>query len=316
MLNVIKRAVPNSLRVSIYDRFYVSPPCIRFGQIFNMLGGNIIRMCYFQVCYMLRRTPASAIDVDAEVKILKRDGILKIENFLSDEDFTALQSEYLKLYPDFKTSTRVTIPVQKRQFLSSSRLDAPEKLDYKDSEFYRLIVNNEKLKSIIRQGSKRKVNLMPTGAYTEELYLKENLGEKSQTGVVNPHYDVPYHSYKAFLYIEDVDESNGAFHYSIGSNRFNFRRLLLEYFTSINIVSKNKELQVDFEQSDNFNVYRDSMTAATGKKNTIVIFDAMGIHQRGSFSVDKPRRMVQVCYRSIESFANKSVSVVKTLVNS
>ncbi|MGH1427742.1 MAG: phytanoyl-CoA dioxygenase family protein [Arenicella sp.] len=265
---------------------------------------------------MLRKTPTSAINVEEEVSVLKRDGILRIENFLSDEDFAAIQAEYLALYPGFKTSSRVTIPVQKRQFVSTSRLDAPESIDFKDSQFHRLIAKNDKLNAVIMQASKRKINLMPTGAYTEEFYLKEDLGEKSQTGVVNPHYDVPYHSYKAFFYIEDVDESNGAFHYSTGSNRFNLRRLLLEYFTSINIASKNKEIQVDFSQTDMFKTYRDSMTAITGKKNTLVIFDAMGIHQRGSFSVDTPRRMVQVCYRPIESFANKSVSMIKRLVNS
>ena len=316
MLKALKTFTPRSTRTKIIDYFYSTPPIIRLGKLFNRLGGNVIRNILFQCSYILRKKPTVSNDqtVINAIKTLEKEGIVSIENFLSEKEFSEIEAEYESLYPEFRESTKIKIPIQKRIFMSKSRLEACEHTKYKNSKFHQFLLNNERLNSIISSCSKRKLNIAPTGQYSEETYPAEKIGQKSQSKVVNPHYDIHYHSYKAFLYISDVDKTNGAFRYSLGSNRFSARRLLLEYYTSINMAeSKNME-HVNFSQSTFFKEYENSMTSMIGKKNTLVIFDAKGIHQRGNFSSDKPRRMAQISYRHLESLANKHISLIDRIV--
>jgi len=313
MLRFLKKILPSHLKIKILDFLYTPAPITRLGIIFNSLGGNVLRLVYFQFFHFIRKTPSSAQGVEGYVKELKSNGVLRIDNFLSESDFLEVKNEYKELYPLFNESKKIKIPVQKRLFMSKSRLDAVEQVERKSSKFRKLLIENEELKAVISKVSKRSLNLLPHGVYSEEYYPKEFLGDKSQSKVINPHYDVPYHSYKAFLYIDDVDETNGAFHYSIGSNRLNFRRALLEYLTSINMIKTNNLQHVDFSHSRFFTEYEESMTPMLGKENTLVIFDARGIHQRGSFSTDKPRRMAQVCYRLLDSPANHLTKLIRLM---
>ncbi|NKB63146.1 MAG: hypothetical protein GKR95_13835 [Gammaproteobacteria bacterium] len=204
-------------------------------------------------------------EVSNYIETLRRDGILKIENFLSDAELDAIRAEYENVYEDFIVSSKITVPVQKRYWVSRSTVTASEFKSSKANAMKQSFLANDTIKNIIEGAIKRKVKILPAAAYTEEYYQAEDLGKDSQNPTVMPHYDVPYHSYKAFFYLDDVDEGNGVFHYSIGSHRFNLRRLILEYFTSINVSAK-KTPQVNYNDSKHLGTYKEAMIPMIGKK--------------------------------------------------
>ena len=49
------------------------------------------------------------------------------------------------------------------------------------------------------------------------------------------HRDTFYSNYKMIFYINDVNEKNGAFIYSVKSNQKNIRKLICEYINSISL---------------------------------------------------------------------------------
>ena len=315
MLGIIKFLFPSSLRVSIVDYLYSSPMCIKSNRLFNLVGGNIVRLLWFRIQFLFRAHKVKRdVKYESLVNCLRRDGIVRIENFLSDEEFSEVLNEYHGLYEEFHATSAFEFPIQKRFFLGKSRLEHADKFRVKGLVLKKFLLDRAPIKYVVQRYTRRKINLSPSIVYGEEFYKQDDLGKKSQNKTVMPHYDVPYHSLKVFFYLNDVDEKNGAFHYSYGSHRFGWRRLLLEYFTSNNIAAKRYP-QVNYENCSFFNYYENNMKPIVGKANTLIIFDAMGIHKRGEFSTTQPRQTAQASYRMLDSWANSCSGLIKRFVN-
>lgn len=237
-----------------------------------------------------------------------------LDNFLTAADFKEVMAEYTDLEKtgSFTRSNKIRIPLQLRSFITKNN----QYINLgQDSVSNRLFINNKVLKNVIEHCTKRHLNILPTSMYTLEQCETGDLGKISDNLSDNPHYDVPYHSYKMFLYLNDIDESNAAFNYSPGSHRVCLNRLFLDHFTSIN-VSKKVWPQVEYSKSSRLRNYQNQMKPMIGKANTLVIFDAMGIHQRGVFSSDKPRKMAQFSFRAMESRRNRFPRLVQRLFGS
>ena len=313
MYALAKKLIPQNTRSTVLNFLYRTPPCIIQGRLLNRIGFNLVRAIYFHIKYLLRRPIAARSDTEQYVQTLKKDGIVMIENFLGDEQFASVVGEYETLYPKFTVSKKILVPEQRRYWVSKATATANEIEQSGGTNLASNFLQTDTLRHIVERASRRKIGVFPAAAYTEERYRPEDIGKDSQNLTIFPHFDVPYHSYKAFFYLDDVEESNGVFHYSKGSHRFSLRRLLLEYFSSVNIANKRSP-QVNYKDSKHFEVYEKAMTPMVGKKNTLVIFDAMGIHKRGTFSKPTPRRMVQICFRCIESIAGKHSKKVARII--
>ena len=316
MLGILKTLLPHQMRIRIVNYLYSSPLCTRKSRIYNGLGGNIFRLIGFQLFYLLRNHKVK-LNTKHEplVKKLKQDGIVCIEDFLSREEFAAVLEEYESNYDQFHISPTLKYPVQKRYALDKNRIEESKSLQKRGPVLKKLLVNRESIEYLVQRYTKRKFGLSPSVLYGEEYYPESDLGKKSDSNSVMTHYDVPYHSLKIFYYINDVNESNGAFHYSYGSHRFNWRRLFLEYFTANNIAARRRPW-VNFADCSLLEHYEKNLKPVVGKANTLFIFDAMGIHKRGAFSTTKPRRTAQISYRMLDSWANTYSNFINRLIRS
>ena len=126
-------------------------------------------------------------------------------------------------------------------------------------------------------------------------FLKNNL-EGFKDGQHNIHYDVTYSSFKAILYMEDTNKNNGAFEYIKGSHKFNIKRLSIEYLNSI---SKDKKKLTKLTKN-----FLHNLVSIEGKKNSLIVMNAKGMHRRGLFYKDTVRSTIFVDYRFLHSLGN------------
>jgi hypothetical protein len=123
------------------------------------------------------------------------------------------------------------------------------------------------------------------------------------------HADVSYPGVKAFYYLSDTDETNGAFTYAKGTHRITKKRLAWEYQKSIEHAKhrarvNNPRIQGDETGRSWHNLTREEESAMgikgtpmVGKANSLVVFNVMGFHRRGDFTSDKLREFVLAYYR-------------------
>ena len=116
---------------------------------------------------------------------------------------------------------------------------------------------------------------------------------------------MPFRSVKAVLYLGNVDDSNGAFNYAKGSNRFTFRRVIGEFLHSIKFYQARRNngnllagLRKDLFDAEDIGPIR-------GRDNTMVIFDARGVHRRGDFKTDEARDTIWFEFREADSLMNR-----------
>lgn len=99
------------------------------------------------------------------------------------------------------------------------------------------------------------------------------------------HFDTFYPEWKAMLYLEDVDASNGATAYIPGSHRdHGFRRhhQLLGYFQG---------LEARFFSDDDLGARADEQILLDAPAGTLVLMDGRGLH-RVMPQIDRPRRLL------------------------
>ena len=160
-----------------------------------------------------------------------------------------------------------------------------EKYFFKKSEIYSLICYLSGLNSYF----------FPTIEYN---YLKSKRNDRIgfEDGQHNLHYDVTYSSYKAILYLEDTDKENGAFEYLKGSHKFNLKRLKLEYLNSL---SKDRTLLTKLVIKNLKNII-----SLGGKKNSLIIMNAKGMHRRGLFYKETTRSALFIDFRFLHTLGN------------
>jgi hypothetical protein len=119
------------------------------------------------------------------------------------------------------------------------------------------------------------------------------------------HTDVHYPSPKAWLYLNGIDEQNGALVYAKGSHKLTPARLGYEYDVSVRIAKGKRDgtlykaepvCATRFPTERQWQAMGLVETVAAGKANTIVVADVMGFHRRGEFD-DTGRRREQILFR-------------------
>ena len=80
------------------------------------------------------------------------------------------------------------------------------------------------------------------------------------------------------FYINDVNEKNGAFIYSVKSNKKNMRKLICEY---INSISLKPSLNIRGDKNIFLKYYENNEINLSAKANTLILADVSGFHKRG-----------------------------------
>jgi hypothetical protein len=127
------------------------------------------------------------------------------------------------------------------------------------------------------------------------------------------HADLHTPTAKAFYYVDDVDEGNGAFIFAPGSHRITIARLLHEYGISIRrarlragrVDVPDVEVRAGGRRQavltmDDRRRMKINERQIVGSANTLVMANNVGFHRRGEFTTDRARRVVLVNFRHWE----------------
>ncbi len=117
------------------------------------------------------------------------------------------------------------------------------------------------------------------------------------------HADIHFPSVKAWLYLNDIDESNGAFIFAPGSHRLTLGRLAYEYEASVRVAKAKTGGAirsavpyglVRIPRADQLRQMGIREKSFVGKANTLVVANTMGFHRRGSFQPNFTRNLLML----------------------
>jgi hypothetical protein len=263
----------------------------------NRLGLQLARIATVNAAWKLRRRPV-AEDLKPYVEAYERDGVVVLENFLPADVFERVRAETLAAYEEGLFTSEVADDnnvIEERLGLKNHRDRFPVT--------WEALGENELVKrlaaAILRRPS------------VDRLRLDANFMTKSQdapaperlVGTNYLHADVHYPSGKAWLYLNDIDEENGAFVYAKGSQRLSLARLAHEYDVSVRVAKARRAgsfysdapanlVRMPTEQQIRAMGIREE--AVCGPANTLVFADVMGFHKRGEFAEGRRREQIMV----------------------
>ncbi len=284
------------------------------GTVFeNRLGSQVVRTLSKHLSRMVRQRLMRRSSVISEkarplVEALERDGIVVVENFLLESEFDAVTREFEDANQDKKMSPYKGDPNARlwrtQIFLSP---DSARQFPHIVENFQQSDLLNEVAGTVIG----RRVHERP------HIYLDtyENLNDDGFENDIEIvlHADLHTATMKMFYYLNDVDESNGAFVYVKGSHKLTSRRLAHEYDLSIRQAKLKRGMPIRSEllayrgkevrniiDPNRLRAMRAEETHFSVRANSLVIANNMGFHRRGEFSEGRPRKAILVNYRYLE----------------
>ena len=207
---------------------------------------------------------------DDQIKILKENGILVIENVLDCNEHLSIKHKIKALIDDEKTKSR-----EKINFVETDDL-------YKLSIKYN-ISNIKNLNNITNKISKlvygKEVEPDTSIIYTKSLKIPE----KTYSGDNNLHPDRYLPNMKIFYYPFLVDKDSAPFMYALGSHQIN--KEYIEYF----IENSNFIFDEENKSSEKFLKRKEIFPV---KENSLIIAFTNGFHGRSKFKKDGERTAI------------------------
>jgi hypothetical protein len=112
------------------------------------------------------------------------------------------------------------------------------------------------------------------------------------------HRDSYFDTYKLFIYLADVTAREGPFTYILGSHRLTIRRLLQEYFGSLDIRPINDNLrQSVFSFRGWLSPDTEKLSSFVGGLGDLALVNTFGWHARGDGSIDAVRKSITVGFK-------------------
>ncbi|MEK7536876.1 MAG: phytanoyl-CoA dioxygenase family protein [Patescibacteria group bacterium] len=282
---------------SLVKKLYTYPPRFAGGFISNLLGYHILRVLVFNTFYGLRgKKFLQDKQGKAIYEKIMADGIAVIPNFFPEEVFLQIKNECDK--------AKKEIMNERSPYMARAALVRDDK---KDSNFIldKHLASNSFINEIVSAVLGKDILVKPKVSFEETFYHKEDIGKRAVDTQDQVHFDVSYPTVKCLYYLNDIDDSNAAFEYARGSQKLTLKRLWMEYKMSIAFGrwSRNRQgeepMEVEREALERQGM---KVIPFTGKANTLVIANTMGFHRRGTHKTTKPRHLIFVDYRELETF--------------
>ena len=285
---------------------YQTPPYHVGSVLENRLGLQVFRTLSK---YVLWKTRPSYLTEEIRnfVRILEQDGILIIEDFLTQKDFEQVLTEFNTASDDaplLPYKGDESGKLYRKQIRVS---DDPTKFP----SIIRCLQENKSLQAIASAITRRKMRQSPNVHL--DVY-KTTINDGFDNDIENIlHADLHTPTVKMFLYLNEVGHSNGAFVYAKKSQKLTFARLRHEYELSIREAKLAKGATIpDSMLSYRGNEVRNIVhpkhfanmevaeTQICVKPNTLVIANNMGFHRRGEFLSDTTRKVIVLNFRQLE----------------
>jgi hypothetical protein len=272
--------------------------------IVNQLGYQVFRAVYKNVGWHLRR-PSIDAAVQPFVSALDRDGCITIPDFLEPEQFAQVRADYEK--------SRANLPYEVHVVEDNGTQEAMLDLTSCQREVPNVwsFVNNERLRSIVSGALRRPISARPRIwlKYWQKLESYVPKGPGHIIGGNYVHADMHYPTFKAFFYLNDVDERNGAFEFVLGSHKMTPARVAYEYDASVRVARSRERGEYG---NGTYSLTRMPTPAQArrlgglrptpmcGRANTLVLANTEGFHRQGDFLPGTVREAVYMCFRSSE----------------
>ncbi len=285
---------------------YATPPYHIGSVTENRIGLQLFRTTSKYALWKLRGRQMSE-EIKSHIRTLERDGVLVIEDFLPQNQFEDIRREFEKANENIDLAPYKGDRNSKLFRTQLSVAESPEKFTSIIKHFQK----NEMLKKIASAVIRRKIEKDPD----IRLDTYQNLNEAGFDNDIENilHADLHTSTVKMFFYLNEVNETNGAFIYAKGSHKLTIERLKYEYELSIRQAKMKKGLKIQDAllsrrgkevrniiaptQLSNMGV---AETQVCVKPNTLVIANNMGFHRRGEFSCGTPRKALLINFRNSE----------------
>ena len=259
----------------------------------NRLGVPVIRTLLADILIKLRRFKNCRPKDDYEKKLIK-DGIVVIPNFLPDQDFKELKSEF-----DNNISILENVKIVKKGSMQVNIRNV-EQNEYEKFPAMKKFARNKQLIRLISVGEGTKVvNELKKFDLEKTIFGDPN---KDTDGNVPFHADIHFHSHKVLYYMSDVTEEGGPFVYCKNSHLNNLDRLLFE-FKRGQLKDSHKEgwrIQEHLDKKFFKNYFIKLKTneyKVACPANTLVIANVHGFHKRGESISGVERSLIRIPYR-------------------
>jgi hypothetical protein len=219
--------------------------------------------------YWHRTRLGKNIDGDLRRTFL-REGVLIIPEFAREEDFRAIVEEF-----------RCASPASAMQHWDGSTLARRFLVGPDGDSFPRIrqFTLQRRLQDILQFAA---ATVRVTDFFIEDVTHGESISSPDPQKVF--HSDTFHPTMKAWLYLTDVDSSNGTFEYIRRSHRLTLRRLVWEYRKSL-----SASAAADDTAEGSFRVQQEDLgflkpgepERFAVKKNTLLVADTRGFHRRG-----------------------------------
>ena len=256
--------------------------------ILNTLGLHTFRMRLANGFLALRRFQVAGLMRPIESQQFKRDGIVVLEDFLSESEFSNLVSEVKNTMTAIDTRS----PIQNygdQGFGQKHTFDWG--FDRYDGDtlnrFYAIKAEHNATHSFINNKRLKRLTSLFAGTYHDpsKYYLyklfhgTEDTNADSQKAI---HRDTFHSAIKLWYFLEDVKPEHGPFHYAPGTHRLTNRRLKWEKKRSIQASKENKGGAFRISNEELNTLGDGQLTSFPVKANTLVIADIRGFHCRGA----------------------------------
>lgn len=200
----------------------------------------------------------------------RKNGYLVKHNFLSDEDFQALENEARNYTGETREGRQGNTLTQRAVMSPEAQKNVPA------------------IAKLLNSKTLRNFSQYTAGHFRAPFYYIENVKNHYAKGDEDPqknyHTDTFHPTMKCWYFIDEVTAENGPFTYIPGSNRLNKARLKAEYQKSVE--GKNQAIRYARRGSMRYN--EEEITALglaepvamTVPPNTLVIANTFGIHKR------------------------------------
>ena len=249
-------------------------------KILNIFGVQSFRYLLSKFLYVLK---FFIIGKKTFIKIFNQ-GFDFETNFLNKDEFEKIRSEYYKAINDQKYSKIITQENRDESIeMTSVQINENLKLDY---PYLYNLKHNAKIKDFFSKcEQKENINIYIS---LERIKTINDLNVDNQKKY---HFDTFYSTFKAWLYIDDVNLDDGPFYYVKNSHRLSIKRFFVEWLFSI-IYSFNKNIDGSFRYGNSLKNQKKLNEVAhkfAYKKNTFIMANTHGLHRRGDSKVNSTR---------------------------
>ncbi len=259
----------------------------------NKLGVPVLRTLLADILIKLRRLKNCRPKDDYEKKLIE-DGIVVIPNFLPDQDFKELKSEF-----DNNISISENVKIVKKGSMQVN-IRKVEKNEYEKFPAMKKFARNKQLIRLISVGEGIKVVDELKKFDLEKTIFGDP--DKDTDGNVPFHADIHFHSHKVLYYMSDVTEEGGPFIYCKNSHLNNLDRLWFEFkrgqLKDAHIEGWRIQQHLDKKFFNNyFSKLKNQEYKVACPANTLVIANVHGFHKRGESISGVERSLIRIPHR-------------------